>query len=247
MFRRRRADAGQPEHEPQGAGPACEWQDAAGEAGPGMAGRPARGTRARTSPTGSGSTSAACWSRPAEGFEVQVSVVEDQPAWITVMRGDSGLQLQAFAAPKSGGLWDEVRQEIAAEVARSGGQSIEADGPFGVELRRADQPRRPGPRRPPAVRWSRSGSWAWTARAGSCAASSAARRPAMRTRPGRWSRCSRTSSWSAAIIRSRPGSCWRSGCPRRRCRRSARQPPEPEEGRWPLNPFERGPEITETR
>ena len=24
-------------------------------------------------------------------------------------------------------------------------------------------------------------------------------------------------------------------------------PPEPEEGHWPLNPFERGPEITETR
>jgi len=27
----------------------------------------------------------------------------------------------------------------------------------------------------------------------------------------------------------------------------AGEQPEPEEGRWPLNPFERGPEITETR
>jgi hypothetical protein len=45
-----------------------------------------------------------------EGFEVQVSMAEDQPAWVTVVSGDSGLQLQAFAAPKTGGLWADVRQ-----------------------------------------------------------------------------------------------------------------------------------------
>ena len=33
-------------------------------------------------------------------------MADDQPAWITVVRGDSGLQVQAFAAPKSGGLWE---------------------------------------------------------------------------------------------------------------------------------------------
>ena len=70
----------------------------------------------------------------ADGCEVQVSMADDQPAWITVVRGDSGLQLQAFAAPKKDGLWAEVRQEIAAEVAKAGGQSEEADGPFGVEV-----------------------------------------------------------------------------------------------------------------
>ena len=68
----------------------------------------------------------------ADGCEVQVSMADDQPAWITVVRGDSGLQLQAFAAPKTDGLWADVRQEIAAEVAKAGGQSDEADGPFGV-------------------------------------------------------------------------------------------------------------------
>src|SRR5262249_51375417 len=67
------------------------------------------------------------------GCEVQVSMADDQVAWITVVRGDSGLQLQAFAAPKTGGLWADVRQEIAAEVAKTGGPSGEADGPFGVE------------------------------------------------------------------------------------------------------------------
>jgi hypothetical protein len=70
-----------------------------------------------------------------EGFEVQVSMAEDQPAWVTVVHGDSGLQLQAFAAPKTGGLWADVRQEIAEEVAKAGGECAEADGPFGVEIR----------------------------------------------------------------------------------------------------------------
>jgi hypothetical protein len=70
-----------------------------------------------------------------EGFEVQVSMAEDQPAWVTVVHGESGLQLQAFAAPKTGGLWADVREEIAAEVAKAGGECAEADGPFGVEVR----------------------------------------------------------------------------------------------------------------
>ena len=48
----------------------------------------------------------------AEGCEVQVSMADDQPAWITVVRGDSGLQLQAFAAPKTDGLWADVRQDL---------------------------------------------------------------------------------------------------------------------------------------
>jgi hypothetical protein len=78
-----------------------------------------------------------------EGFEVQISMAEDQPAWVTVVRGDSGLQLQAFAAPKTGGLWADVRQEIAAEVAKAGGECEEADGAFGVEVRARIAP--PGP------------------------------------------------------------------------------------------------------
>jgi hypothetical protein len=81
----------------------------------------------------------------AEGCEVQVSMADEQAAWITVVRGDSGLQLQAFAAPKTGGLWADVRQEIAAEVAKAGGQSEEADGPFGVEVHARIAPPEPVP------------------------------------------------------------------------------------------------------
>ena len=39
---------------------------------------------------------------------------------IAVLRGDSALQLQAFAAPKTSGLWDEVRQEFASAVTPGG-------------------------------------------------------------------------------------------------------------------------------
>ena len=84
----------------------------------------------------------------AEGCEVQVSMADDQAAWITVVRGDSGLQLQAFAAPKTGGLWADVRQEIAAEVAKAGGRSEEADGPFGVEVHARIAPPEPVPGAP---------------------------------------------------------------------------------------------------
>src|SRR5258708_40190230 len=56
-----------------------------------------------------------------EGFDIQINVAEEQGAWVAVVHGDSGMQLQAFAAPRSGGLWDEGRQEIAANVAESSG------------------------------------------------------------------------------------------------------------------------------
>jgi Protein of unknown function (DUF3710) len=69
-----------------------------------------------------------------EGFDIQVNLDEEAGVWIAVVFGDSALQLQAFAAPKTSGLWQDVRQEIAAEVTKSGGQSEENEGPFGTEL-----------------------------------------------------------------------------------------------------------------
>jgi Protein of unknown function (DUF3710) len=69
-----------------------------------------------------------------EGFDIQVNLDEDAGIWIAVVYGDSALQLQAFAAPKTSGLWKDVRQEIAAEVEKSGGHSEAGEGPFGAEL-----------------------------------------------------------------------------------------------------------------
>lgn len=69
-----------------------------------------------------------------EGYDVQVFLSEQDGVSIAVVRGDSGLQLQPFAAPRSSGLWHEVLPEIAEEVSKAGGQSREQEGPFGPEL-----------------------------------------------------------------------------------------------------------------
>ncbi|TDO44770.1 uncharacterized protein DUF3710 [Kribbella sp. VKM Ac-2571] len=53
---------------------------------------------------------------------------------VLLMLDDSALELRAFAAPKTSGIWDEVRQEIAGEAARMGGTATETEGPFGTEL-----------------------------------------------------------------------------------------------------------------
>ena len=70
----------------------------------------------------------------AEGLDIQVNMAEDTGVWIAIVRGDSVLQLQAFAAPKTSGLWDEVRLEITEEVANAGGHSNQVQGLFGTEL-----------------------------------------------------------------------------------------------------------------
>ena len=53
---------------------------------------------------------------------------------VTIVTGESGLQVQAFAAPKRSGIWDDVRQETAQEIAQAGGQTQDGEGPFGPEL-----------------------------------------------------------------------------------------------------------------
>lgn len=70
----------------------------------------------------------------AQGLEVQLNVLHEEVVAATLRYAGSALQLQAFAAPKSGGLWAEARQEIAGELRDSGSQVDEVDGPFGSEL-----------------------------------------------------------------------------------------------------------------
>ena len=53
---------------------------------------------------------------------------------IVLVHGDSALQVGVFAAPRTEGIWDEVRAEIAAGVSAGGAKAREIDGPYGVEL-----------------------------------------------------------------------------------------------------------------
>ena len=48
----------------------------------------------------------------------------------------SALELGAYAAPRSGGLWAELREEISAAATAAGGTASLREGPFGVELHR---------------------------------------------------------------------------------------------------------------
>jgi hypothetical protein len=48
----------------------------------------------------------------------------------------SALELAAYAAPRSGGLWAELRDEISRNATEAGGTASLGEGPFGVELRR---------------------------------------------------------------------------------------------------------------
>ncbi len=69
-----------------------------------------------------------------EGYDVQIMISEETGIAISVVRGESALQLDALAAPKRAGIWAEVMQEIATEIGNAGGTSYEQQGPFGPEL-----------------------------------------------------------------------------------------------------------------
>ncbi len=74
--------------------------------------------------------------RGDEGFTIQLpGDNEDGDIGSVVMVADgSALELRAFAATRSGGLWDEVRADIIEEIARQGGEATPATGPYGEEL-----------------------------------------------------------------------------------------------------------------
>jgi hypothetical protein len=74
--------------------------------------------------------------RGDEGFALQLPADNEDGDIGSVMlvAEDSALELRAFAATRSGGLWEEVRADILEEVARLGGECTEAEGPYGTEL-----------------------------------------------------------------------------------------------------------------
>jgi hypothetical protein len=75
--------------------------------------------------------------------EIQLVMAEQHGAWVTVRYRESEVQIQAFAAARTGALWDDVRTEIATEVVEAGGRSEESTGTFGTELL-AEVPNEPG-------------------------------------------------------------------------------------------------------
>ncbi len=72
------------------------------------------------------------------GAELRLQVAEETQQIVSAMlvTGDSALELGAYAAPRSGGLWSELRDEMIEAATEAGGSAALIEGPFGVELRR---------------------------------------------------------------------------------------------------------------
>lgn len=73
---------------------------------------------------------------PSGDRELRVQVDEQSGAVRAVLLAtDAGaLELRAFAAPRNGDLWSDIRPQIAADAARRGGTATEREGRFGTEL-----------------------------------------------------------------------------------------------------------------
>jgi hypothetical protein len=79
----------------------------------------------------------ALWLTGVPGMELRLEVEEESQnvVGVTAVLGESAVQLQAFAAPRSEGIWDEIRTEIAASITSQGGTADKVSGPLGTELR----------------------------------------------------------------------------------------------------------------
>jgi hypothetical protein len=74
---------------------------------------------------------------PRPDLRVRLEVEEGSKRVVAVALDyqESSLQVQPFAAPRNSGLWHEIREQIAAQIAQQGGTATPVDGPFGPELR----------------------------------------------------------------------------------------------------------------
>ena len=73
---------------------------------------------------------------PGIGVQVEADPNTQEVRAVTGVGDEAAVQLQAFAAPRSEGLWDEIRAEMLAELAETAGAKVtESVGSFGPEVR----------------------------------------------------------------------------------------------------------------
>lgn len=73
---------------------------------------------------------------PPAGLDLRLQVEEQsgEVAALLVVGEEGLIEMRAFASARSGDLWADARQSIAADTASRGGSATEQQGPFGVEL-----------------------------------------------------------------------------------------------------------------
>lgn len=181
------------------------------------------------------------------GQQVHLELTEDQSHIVAVgVTTEHGrLQLRALAAPKSGALWDDERGGVVEAIATGGGQSWEAQGLFGTEIHAQEQPEPgsgvtgPQPARYIGVDGPR---WLLCAKiSGPAATDPELARPLEEVLAG------------IVVVRGDhpvpPRDVLEIQLPPEMREAMAQQIAEAQEAQGPgyLDPFERGPEITETR
>lgn len=137
-FRRKSAPSGETTAEPDAT------DSASGSAGTGASATRATGPRDHDeldpAAAGAGATPwvdlGSLLITPQQGMQLRVQVEEStERVQAVILAGpDGALEVMAFAAPRGGGLWDEVRPQIAADMARRGGTATEREGRWGTEL-----------------------------------------------------------------------------------------------------------------
>ncbi len=183
----------------------------------------------------------ALWLSGVEGMELRLEIDQDQDAVVaaTAVLGDSAVQLQAFAAPKSGGLWPEIRDEIAQSIVRGDGTAQLKTGPLGTELWTRMPSAGPGGRRTfTPARFTGVDGPRWFLRAvfsGRAATDDAAAGPLVEV------------VRSVVVVRGPSPMAPRELLPLTVPETDEEQVPEEVDERPGIDPFERGPEITEVR
>jgi hypothetical protein len=173
------------------------------------------------------------------GMDLRVDVSEEQVVAATVVLGESALQIHPFAAPRTMGIWDEVRREIAASITRDGGTVDEVDGPFGPELRAKVPVRAPDGRSGvQAARFVGADGPRWFLRGvftGQAATDTTAGGPLEEVFRG------------IVVVRGDQPMPPREPLELRLPQDATKSEEDAQEGRPPIDPFRRGPEITEVR
>ena len=76
------------------------------------------------------------WLPGRDGMELRMEIEKTSKivSAAAISLNGSALQLQVFAAPRTEGVWDDIRAEIAQSVEKQGGSVDDVPGPFGREL-----------------------------------------------------------------------------------------------------------------
>jgi hypothetical protein len=69
------------------------------------------------------------------GLRLEVEEESQRIVAVALDYASSTLQVQPFAAPRTSGLWHEIREQIVEQIQRQGGAAQSVEGPLGPEVR----------------------------------------------------------------------------------------------------------------